>query len=221
MHAYIIEGGSQKERDLAVLDILTRCEVASSETHTIFTGEGSIGIEVIQEQIHWLSLRPIASKSNAFVISRADHLTDQAQNALLKTLEEPPKHTIVLLELADSYRLLQTILSRCQIIRLMSQSATLPDKPFLDVLQELTGRSRGTCIEANSMHNKEEILNYLALLEQHVSIVIMGEAVSRATYAIYVKIYLALLTTRSQLSLNANPKLAMDCFFLSVLSQQG
>lgn len=62
-----------------------------------------------------LSLKPYSAQGRAVVLESAHNLTQEAQNALLKTLEEPPENTILLLGSSLQHSLLPTILSRCQI----------------------------------------------------------------------------------------------------------
>jgi len=66
----------------------------------------------------FLALRPYANGPRVAILARADRLTDQAANALLKCLEEPPPATSLLLTAAAPERLPPTILSRCQQIAL-------------------------------------------------------------------------------------------------------
>lgn len=216
MHAYIIEGGSQKERDLAIMDMLSRSEVATSETHVMDPAEGSIGIELIQQQIHWLSLRPIASRRNALVIAHANRLTSQAQHALLKTLEEPPEHTLILLGISDTSLLLQTITSRCQVIRIKPEPSTDTKHSLVDDLHLLNGVSWGTCIASNTIQSKEEVMDYLALLESDIANRLNDTRLSYAKYGLCVHLYKGLISLRRALSQNVNPKLALDCFFLTL-----
>lgn len=85
----------------------------------------SIGIESVRDLEHFLSLKvPRPTKFNrAIIIEDADNLTHEAQNALLKTLEEPPEATIIILTASHQQALLPTINSRVQTI-----SVQRPDK---------------------------------------------------------------------------------------------
>lgn len=74
----------------------------------------TIKIETIRDLIQKLSLRPVESDRRVVVIEEADAMTDAAANALLKTLEEPPQHTLFILISEASERLPATIRSRCQ-----------------------------------------------------------------------------------------------------------
>ena len=67
----------------------------------------------LREAIHTL---PVYSKYKVYILDEAHMLTKEASNALLKTLEEPPKHIIFILCTTDADKLLPTIRSRSQII---------------------------------------------------------------------------------------------------------
>lgn len=64
-----------------------------------------------------VQLTPQRARRKVFVIREADRMTIQAQNALLKTLEEPPADTVLILCVHDVDLLLPTTLSRCQLVR--------------------------------------------------------------------------------------------------------
>jgi replication-associated recombination protein RarA len=78
----------------------------------------SIGIETVRQLEHFLSLKvPIQAVHNrAVIIDNAHLLSTEAQNALLKTLEEPPRGTLVVLTANNDQALLPTIRSRVQSI---------------------------------------------------------------------------------------------------------
>jgi len=68
------------------------------------------------------SLAPFASPRRIFVVDTADDLQPEAAHALLKTLEEPPGHVLIILLAADPVALLPTIRSRCQELPLRPMS---------------------------------------------------------------------------------------------------
>ncbi len=78
----------------------------------------AIGIEVVREMEHFLSLKVPSSApyNRAIIIEDSHKLTTEAQNALLKTLEEPPEGTIIVLTANHAQALLPTIRSRAQAI---------------------------------------------------------------------------------------------------------
>src|SRR5262245_18667903 len=65
---------------------------------------------------HDLSLRPMLARRRVAVIDEADWMNDEAANALLKTLEEPPQNSVLILVASTSDGLLPTIRSRCQLV---------------------------------------------------------------------------------------------------------
>lgn len=84
----------------------------------------SIKIEEIRDLLGWTALKPYESEWKIFVIALSDRLTLEAANALLKTLEEPPKHTIFILLVESKSQLLETIQSRAFEIRLKPLAVT-------------------------------------------------------------------------------------------------
>jgi DNA polymerase-3 subunit gamma/tau len=72
------------------------------------------GIEEIKNIKENIGFKPIQGKYKIFIIDEAHMLTKEAFNALLKTLEEPPKHTIFILATTEPEKIPQTILSRVQ-----------------------------------------------------------------------------------------------------------
>jgi DNA polymerase III subunit delta' len=89
---------------------------ASSRIHPdlLFVApQPSIGIDQVRELKTFLQLTPHSSSRKICIIDDADRLTIQAQHALLKLLEEPPAHSLIMLVSAYPGRLLPTIHSRC------------------------------------------------------------------------------------------------------------
>ena len=76
----------------------------------------SIKIEQIREFQSKVSEKPIISNRKVYIINDCDKMTPEAQNCLLKTLEEPPEFVTIILIVANESALLTTIKSRCMII---------------------------------------------------------------------------------------------------------
>lgn len=82
--------------------------------HITHEKPNSIGIEDIRSQlIDDVAIKPYCSSYKIYIISEAEKLTLQAQNALLKTIEEPPAYAVILLLTNNMDALLPTITSRC------------------------------------------------------------------------------------------------------------
>ena len=80
--------------------------VTSEDGKTIKIGQ----IRFMQEQI---AEKPIISNKKVYIIDNSDLMTTEAQNCLLKTLEEPPEYATIILVLSNEAKLLNTIKSRC------------------------------------------------------------------------------------------------------------
>lgn len=72
----------------------------------------------VRDLVRDLSLMPVEGGARVAIVTAADRMTEDAQAAFLKTLEEPPAGTVLILTAADEERLLPTIRSRCVRIRL-------------------------------------------------------------------------------------------------------
>lgn len=79
--------------------------------------KNAIKVETIRELIDWLALRPYEADRHIVIIEQADRMNASAQNALLKTLENPTGEAMFFLLTDAPGGLLSTILSRCQMVR--------------------------------------------------------------------------------------------------------
>ncbi len=77
-----------------------------------------LAIDQIRELQREASLSPMEGRVKAFIVRELDRATPQAANALLKTLEEPPPHVMLLLTATQREALLPTVVSRCQVLTL-------------------------------------------------------------------------------------------------------
>ncbi len=83
-----------------------------------------IKIEQIREVEHAVVYQPLVGRKKMIIIDEADRMTLQAANALLKTLEEPPGHSVLLLVCSRPSALPATVRSRCQVIRFAPPART-------------------------------------------------------------------------------------------------
>jgi len=76
--------------------------------------KASLGVEEIREQLcNRMDIKPFSSPYKIYLVPEAEKMTEAAQNALLKTIEEPPEYGIVILMTSNISALLPTIQSRC------------------------------------------------------------------------------------------------------------
>ncbi|WP_256201305.1 DNA polymerase III subunit [Thermoanaerobacter thermocopriae] len=84
--------------------------------------ENSIKVDTIRYITNEINIRPYEANKKIFIIDQADKMTVSAQNAFLKTLEEPPLYGLFILIASQQQKLLPTIISRCNIVRFCKES---------------------------------------------------------------------------------------------------
>ncbi len=97
------------------------------------SNRGIDDIRELKEAVHTL---PYESKYKVYIIDEVHMLTKEAFNALLKTLEEPPAHVLFMLATTEEEKLLDTILSRCQVFRLHSPTRAVLSQLAVDVSKQ-------------------------------------------------------------------------------------
>lgn len=86
----------------------------------------------VRDLVRDLALLPVEGGARVAIVSDADRMTEDAQSAFLKTLEEPPAGTVLLLTATDEERLLPTIRSRCSRIRLGPVARSVIEELLVD-----------------------------------------------------------------------------------------
>jgi DNA polymerase-3 subunit delta' len=120
----LLESGNHP--DMLVVGRLTRAEIrkidkkrgrAPLASHVPDAAEGDLGAQILVDQIRKLTelvgLRPRQGRRRVFLVDPAERMNREAQNALLKTLEEPPERTVLILVSGRPHLLLPTVRSRC------------------------------------------------------------------------------------------------------------
>lgn len=80
-------------------------------------GKMKLGIDQIRELLTEVAMKPYEGRRKVFILEKADRVTEEGENALLKTLEEPAGETLLILVTSNLSTLLPTIISRCQEVR--------------------------------------------------------------------------------------------------------
>jgi DNA polymerase III subunit delta' len=135
------------------------CRKSLAATHPdveVITPDGrSLKIEQIREIGKTIGLKPFEGRSKVYVIQEAHLMTTEAQNALLKNLEEPPGYVVFILTAPGADTLLPTIVSRCQEVSFSSVRPSLIrgilekagiDTDKAETLAALSGGSAGRAL---------------------------------------------------------------------------
>ena len=160
----LITGGSEQDRLDKAKEIL-RTETINPIDILWINQEEAIGIEQIRFLTKSLILKPHSSPYHAAVIHNAQNLTPEAQNALLKLLEEPPQSSLIILTTLTDDLLLPTVVSRCHVYRLPSSADTISSDDKNTVENIMTG-SLASLMELASAYEKkrEETITFIDLL---------------------------------------------------------
>lgn len=194
-HAYIFSGeeGSGKKMTAEIFAAALLCgnedapcgmcmSCMQAETHNhpdiiYVTHEKTIiSVDEIRRQlVDDVVIKPFSSSHKVYIVDEAERMTVQAQNALLKTLEEPPEYAVIILLTTNSGAFLQTILSRCVtlqfkpldnrlILDYLMKEEKIPDY-FAGVCASFSGGSLGKAIKyANNPEFEEIKKTVLAIL---------------------------------------------------------
>lgn len=203
MHAFLISASDQTDRT-ALLDALVRERGVTPLNCSVLLPapeESTIGIEAVRLWQQELALSPVGGGARAGVVPDAQRLTPAAQQAILKTLEEPPGQAIIILSVDNPATLLPTIRSRCVMLSGAKKPSKQSPAPALP-----TSTSPGGALAA-----AEEIAETRQGAQQWIEEVLRtpvtpgnARALSNARVAY------------ERLAANVNPKLVIDAFLLSL-----
>ncbi len=150
------------------------CKMAASDNHPdIITvtheNQRSIGVDDIRQKINDdIILKPYYSARKIYIVPEASIMTEEAQNALLKTLEEPPAYALMILLVDNKERMLPTILSRCVTLNIRPV-ASERIRAYLKAKKSIWGRDADVAVAfARGSIGRAEMLassgEYIALM---------------------------------------------------------
>ncbi len=156
-HAYIINGerSSGKEFIARIFAMALQCEkgevepcgechsckqaLSNNQPDIIYVSHekpNTIGVEDIRKQINGdIGIKPYSSRYKVYIMNEGEKMTAEAQNALLKTLEEPPEYAVILILTTQLEALLPTILSRCIVLNMKPVPDALVKKYLMEELR--------------------------------------------------------------------------------------
>lgn len=190
-HAYIINGekSSGKEFIAKVFSMALQCEREGSEPcqechsckqalsgnhpdiiHVTHEKPNTISVDDIRGQVNNdVAIKPYSGPYKVYIITEAEKMTPQAQNAILKTLEEPPAYAVLLLLTGNVDALLPTILSRCVVLNMKPVADELVKKYLMEQLQVpdykaevCVAFARGNVGKAKALASSEDFENVKA-----------------------------------------------------------
>jgi DNA polymerase-3 subunit delta' len=139
------------------------CRLTNSDSHPdvqVIEPEGMyVKIGQVRDLQHQVALSPLEGRCKVYILREMERATTEAANALLKTLEEPPSHAVLLLIASEAEALLPTVVSRCQPIPLRPLSRKTVEQALIErwqvppepaaLLANLSGGRLGWAVEAS------------------------------------------------------------------------
>ncbi len=138
----------------------------------------NIKIEQIREMQSKVIEKPINSSKKIYIINDADTMTKEAQNCLLKTLEEPPEYVVIVLVVSNENKLLTTIKSRCmkihfekisdsEIEKFLTENCNISD--INDNILKMCDGSIGKCLSIkDKIYDYNEIENVFSSINKSI-----------------------------------------------------
>ncbi len=134
-HAYLFVGTRGTGKTSVARIFATEIGVSANDLYEIDAASNR-GIEDIKQLRDGVRVLPFDSKYKVYIIDEVHMLSKDAWGALLKTLEEPPKHVIFILATTELHKVPETIISRCQVFTFKKASDVVLKKMFIDVAKK-------------------------------------------------------------------------------------
>lgn len=208
MHAFLIIGNTRQSCEKEIASRVSNWKISSWDV-TRIPEEGTVGIEAIRDFTRNLSLAPRNSPAKAGILTDMERLTVEAQNALLKTIEEPPPHTYILGTTSNPEALLPTVRSRMTVV--ITRTVSSIDPSVQKLLQKLLDHSPGKRLQFIEPYvtTRDDAKKFVATIIAAAREELLARPTPKLTNLIR-----SLLAAQSQLSVNVNQKLVVDNAFL-------
>lgn len=131
-HAILFTGGSGCGKTTLARILRVKLDCGESDFMEINAADFR-GIDMVREIRNRMNLSPIGGTTRIYLIDEAHQLSSQAQNALLKMLEDTPKHVYFFMATTDPLKLLSTIRTRCTEVKLKELSPAAMKELLLSV----------------------------------------------------------------------------------------
>lgn len=216
----LVFGGSETDRLLKAEEIFGKkiAFLVGQPDYLCLCGEESIGIEEARKLQQFLTLKPFQGNKTAVYIPEAQKLTTEAQNALLKTLEEPPESAQIILTAPNPSWLLPTVVSRCRLVGLPLVTEKLNEKEkkdlndFWDKLFSAPVPQRFLLLEEAKIASDRQT----AIAWADKAIMLIRERLLNQENIQYLAVINLLNRTKALLKANTNVRLTLEVFLLDL-----
>jgi len=212
-HSILITGGSHQAR-LKAAQKQAQTDLDPEPDTLVLEADPSIGIADIRALEKFLARKAYQKDQKIAFIPHADKLTLPAQNALLKTLEEPPPNSLIILLAPHDHLLLPTTISRCHHIHLTTTLKLTPQefknqkKIFKNICQASLGQ------RVNLVHeyarSKDEVIKFC-----QNQLLFLRQQILKNPQLKITQLIRQVTQTIKHLQANVNPKLCLESLFFS------
>lgn len=208
------EKGKEKAKELSKKRKIENIDI------NIFGYEKAIGIDDIRNIQQKIFLKPIKSLEKSAILIASQGLTIEAQNSMLKLLEEPPNNTIIIL-VCDKESVLPTIISRCVVIELENElKINKKNSAYLNILISSNGVGERLKLAQDLAKEKNEAIEFLEdliLATREKLIKKVSNDKGRHSISQYLNILTSLQRTHTIIkTTNVNLRLALENLFLNL-----
>lgn len=194
--------------------------------YEVLEGKKSISIDQVRDLIREVNIKPRSAQKKVAWIKEAQALTEEAQNALLKILEEPPAYSQIILTVDHPSNLIDTVLSRCLVKDLVLSTRVETDtdeyiqarKGFLNLLKLNIGQKVDWVSENKDLlKNREEVLSLLDTWESILRDEMLKAIKNSSNKADELKEKIKLIQKiKSFINGNANTSLAVEALLINL-----
>ena len=216
MQSFLITAKDKNKASSYISDFLKEKEIYPIDVNQQVY-EKAMGIEDVRSIQKKILLKPFRGKTKAIVIQVYENITTEAQNALLKILEEPPANTIIVISIQKKEFLLSTIVSRCKVIELKEKEISLIDEDLLELSNTLNILLNGKIgdklkVAQDIAKDKDEIVLWL----EKISVFVRKKLIENYNDLKYLNLLRLLTVTHTIIkSTNVNQRTALENLFLS------
>lgn len=216
MQSFLITAKDKNKASSYISDFLKEKEIYPIDVNQQ-AYEKAMGIEDVRSIQKKILLKPFRGKTKAVVIQVYENITTEAQNALLKILEEPPANTIIVISIQKKEFLLPTIISRCKVIELKEKEISLIDEDLLELSNTLNILLNGKIgdklkVAQDIAKDKDETVLWL----ENISVFVREKLIENYNDLKYLNLLRLLTATHTIIkSTNVNQRTALENLFLS------
>ncbi len=210
----LVISGTEETRQTTARSLVTGTPAAD---RLEISADPSIKIDQIRELTRFIHLTSSGDHGKAVLIHEAQHMTREAQNAALKTLEEPPASAKIVLTAPREDLLLPTVTSRCQIVRLSPPAPSIDEDNLMIEISEALKTGMAACFKLAEKRAKDRT-DAVAWLDQFEKVLARrfrqhDTPVKRKNAARAIR---SIEHARTMLAANVNTRLVLELLLLDL-----